>query len=139
MRALQHKLQHMGSHVDDTMLGRVILTTVRNVFPTTVEILRSREPLPTLRQIIDRLLAKENEAQRVTATKRSEPDEDQVRYTNKTDNPKPWAKKPKVKCLYCHKIGHMAKECRFKKRDLAKGILSLFGPGTEFDLDIQFW
>ncbi len=100
MRALQRKLQHKGSHVDGTILGLVILTSVRNVFPTTVEMLRSREPPPTLRQIIDRLLAKETEAQRVTATKRSEPDEDQVLDTNKTDNPKPWAKKPKVRCLF---------------------------------------
>ncbi|KAF0701771.1 hypothetical protein As57867_007830, partial [Aphanomyces stellatus] len=26
------------------------------------------------------------------------------------------------KCHYCHKVGHHAFECRFKKRDLAKGI-----------------
>ncbi|KAF0707291.1 hypothetical protein As57867_006618, partial [Aphanomyces stellatus] len=58
MRGLQQKLLLMGSRVDDDMLGRILLTSVKEAFPTTVEILRSREPSPTLDQITNRLLVK---------------------------------------------------------------------------------
>ncbi|KAF0712321.1 hypothetical protein As57867_004855, partial [Aphanomyces stellatus] len=54
MRGLQQKLLLMGSRVDDDMLGRILLTSVKEAFPTTVEILRSREPSPTLDQITNR-------------------------------------------------------------------------------------
>ena len=121
LRVLQQKLLLMGSRVEDNMLGRVLLTSCKEVYPTTVEILRSREPSPTLAQIIDRLLAKESEAQRAGSVKRKV-DDDQVLYTNKEGAPKPWKKHAKDKCLYCHKIGHHAVECRFKKRDVAKGV-----------------
>ncbi|KAH9107622.1 hypothetical protein LEN26_014249 [Aphanomyces euteiches] len=63
MRILQQKLMYMGTRVDDHMLGRIILTSVKEVFPTTVEILRNREPAPTLQQVIDRLLSKESAVQ----------------------------------------------------------------------------
>ncbi|KAF0710810.1 Aste57867_5465 [Aphanomyces stellatus] len=36
----------IGSRVEDHMLGRIMLTSVKHTFPTTVEIIRSREPLP---------------------------------------------------------------------------------------------
>ncbi|RHY20854.1 hypothetical protein DYB32_009947, partial [Aphanomyces invadans] len=121
MRGLQQKLLLMGSRVDDEMLGRVLLTSCKEAYPTTVEILRSREPAPTLKQITDRLLAKESEARRVVAVKRKVED-DQVLYTSKEGAAKPWKKHAKDKCLYCHKIGHHVVDCRFKKRDVAKGI-----------------
>ena len=120
MRALQQKLLFMGTRIDDDMLGRIILTSVKEVFPTTVEILRNREPPPTLQQVIDRLLSKENEEAR-SIHKRKAPVEDQVLYTSKAER-KPWKQRVKDKCLYCHKLGHHVAECRFKKRDLAKGI-----------------
>ncbi|RQM24118.1 hypothetical protein B5M09_001989, partial [Aphanomyces astaci] len=41
MRAFQQKLIHMGSMVEDKMLGKVVLTSVKDAFPRTVEILRS--------------------------------------------------------------------------------------------------
>ncbi|RHZ32896.1 hypothetical protein DYB37_013202, partial [Aphanomyces astaci] len=111
----------MGSCIDDDMLGRVLLTSAKEAYPTTVEILRSREPSPTLAQIMDRLLSKESETKRAMPLKRKV-DDDQVLYTNKEGVSQPWKKHAKDKCLYCHKIGHHAIECRFKKRDLAKGI-----------------
>ncbi|KAF0706811.1 hypothetical protein As57867_006678, partial [Aphanomyces stellatus] len=37
MRGLQQKLLLMGSRVDDDMLGRILLTSVKEAFPTTVE------------------------------------------------------------------------------------------------------
>ncbi|RHY17617.1 hypothetical protein DYB25_012858 [Aphanomyces astaci] len=43
LRGFQQKLMHMGSMVEDEMLGKVVLTSVKDAFPTTVEILRSRE------------------------------------------------------------------------------------------------
>ncbi|RHY46049.1 hypothetical protein DYB38_010918 [Aphanomyces astaci] len=104
LRILQQKLLLMGSRIDDDMLGRVLLTTsAKEAYPTTVEILRSREPkraMPLKRKV----------------------DDDQVLYTNKEGVSQPWKKHAKDKCIYCHKIGHHAIECRFKKRDLAKGI-----------------
>ncbi|KAF0711174.1 hypothetical protein As57867_005351, partial [Aphanomyces stellatus] len=122
MRGLQQKLLLMGSRVDDDMLGRILLTSVKEAFPTTVEILRSREPSPTLDQITNRLLAKEDEMKSGTTTKRMADDE-QLLYTGKPDKNRPFKKQVvKDKCHYCHKIGHHAFECRFKKRDLAKGI-----------------
>ncbi|RHY25815.1 hypothetical protein DYB32_008083 [Aphanomyces invadans] len=109
--------------VDDEMLGRILLTSVKEAFPTTVEILRSREPSPTLDQIINRLLSKEDEVKSGTYTKRKM-DSDQLLYTGKPDNQGPYKKKQVVKnkSHYCHKIGHHAFECRYKKRDLAKGV-----------------
>ncbi|RHY63078.1 hypothetical protein DYB30_013203 [Aphanomyces astaci] len=41
LRGFQQKLMHMGSMVEDEMLGKVVLTSVKDAFPTTVEILRS--------------------------------------------------------------------------------------------------
>ncbi|KAF0688110.1 Aste57867_20271 [Aphanomyces stellatus] len=50
-------------------------------------------------------------------------DDEQLLYTGKPDKNRPFKKQVvKDKCHYCHKIGHHAFECRFKKRDLAKGI-----------------
>ncbi|RHY49425.1 hypothetical protein DYB34_014113, partial [Aphanomyces astaci] len=116
-----HELLLMGSRIDDDMLGRILLTSAKEAYPTTVEILHSREPSPTLAQIMDRLLSKESETKRAMPLKRKV-DDDQVLYTNKEGASQPWKKHAKDKCLYCHKIGHHAIECRFKKRDLAKGI-----------------
>ncbi|KAF0688847.1 hypothetical protein As57867_019532, partial [Aphanomyces stellatus] len=122
MRGLQRKLLLMGSHVDDDMLGKILLTSVKEAFPTTVEILRSRELSPTLDQITNRLLAKEDEMKSGTTTKRKA-DDGQLLYTDKPDKNRPFKKQVvKDKCHYCHKVGHHAFECRFKKRDLAKGI-----------------
>ncbi|KAF0689410.1 hypothetical protein As57867_019077, partial [Aphanomyces stellatus] len=119
---LQQKLLLMGSRVDDDMLGRILLASVQEAFPTTVEILRSREPSPTIDQITNRLLAKEDEMKSRTTTKRKADDE-QLLYTGKPVKNRPFKKQlVKDKCHYCHKIGHHAFECRFKKRDLAKGI-----------------
>jgi len=122
MRGLQQKLMLMGSRVEDGMLARILLTSVKDTFPTTVEIMRSREPSPTLQQIIDRLLSKASEAEHSAAAKRKSPDEDMVMYTNKTHDRNARKKPFKGKCHYCHKIGHAASECRFKKRDLAHGV-----------------
>ncbi|RHY75756.1 hypothetical protein DYB26_011516 [Aphanomyces astaci] len=48
---------------------------------------------------------------------------EQLLYTDKPDKPRPFKKQAvKDKCHYCHKIGHHAFECRYKKRDLAKGV-----------------
>ncbi|KAF0712004.1 hypothetical protein As57867_004929, partial [Aphanomyces stellatus] len=122
MRGLQQKVLLMGSRVDDDMLGRILLTSVKEAFPTMVKILRSREPSPTLDQITNRLLAKEDEMKSRTTTKRKADDE-QLLYTGKPDKNRPFKKQVvKDKCHYCHKVGHHAFECRFKKRDLAKGI-----------------
>ncbi|RHY99951.1 hypothetical protein DYB31_004432 [Aphanomyces astaci] len=121
LRILQQKLLLMGSRIDDDMLGRVLLTSAKEAYPTTVEILRSREPSPTLAQIMDCLLSKESERKRAMPLKRKV-DDDQVLYTNKEGVSQPWKKHAKDKCIYCHKISHHAIECRFKKRDLAKGI-----------------
>ncbi|RHY39537.1 hypothetical protein DYB38_012090, partial [Aphanomyces astaci] len=122
LRGLQHKLLLMGSRVDDEMLGRILLTSVKEVFPTTVEILRSREPSPTLSQITNRLLSKEDEVKNGAPMKRKAETE-QLLYTGKPDKPRPFKKQAvKDKCHYCHKIGHHAFECRYKKRDLAKGV-----------------
>ncbi|KAF0707477.1 hypothetical protein As57867_006586, partial [Aphanomyces stellatus] len=122
MRGLQRKLLLMGSHVDDDMLGKILLTSVKEAFPTTVKILRSRELSPTLDQITNRLLAKEDEMKSRTTTKRKA-DDGQLLYTGKPDKNRPFKKQVvKDKCHYCHKIGHHAFECRFKKRDFAKGI-----------------
>jgi gag-polypeptide of LTR copia-type len=134
MRGLQQKLILMGSRIDNDMLGRIILTSTKDAFPTTVEILRSREPPPTLQGIIDRLLSKESEVARVESFKA--PEEDQIRYTNKLDNRKPWKKHAKDKCLYCHNIGHHANECRFKKRDMAKGIHRKCLPTKDAELNV---
>ncbi|KAF0688203.1 hypothetical protein As57867_020096, partial [Aphanomyces stellatus] len=90
------------------MLGRILLTSVKEAFPTTVEILRSRELSPTLDQITNRLLAKEDEMKSGTTTKRMV-DEEQLLYTGKPDKPRPFKKQVvKDKCHYCHKIGHHA-------------------------------
>ncbi|KAF0706283.1 hypothetical protein As57867_006760, partial [Aphanomyces stellatus] len=122
MRGLQRKLLLMGSHVDDDMLGKILLTSVKEAFPTTVEILRSRELSPTLDQITNRLLAMEEEMKSGATTKRKA-DDGQLLYTGKPDKNRPFKKQVvKDKCHYCHKVGHHAFECRFKKRDLAKGI-----------------
>ncbi|KAF0687987.1 Aste57867_20336 [Aphanomyces stellatus] len=122
MRGLQRKLLLMGSRVDDDMLGKILLTSVKEAFPTTVEILRSRELSPTLDQITNRLLAKEDEMKSGTTTKRKA-DDGQLLYTGKPDKNRPFKKQVvKDKCHYCHKVGYHAFECRFKKRDLAKGI-----------------
>ncbi|KAF0689184.1 hypothetical protein As57867_019266, partial [Aphanomyces stellatus] len=91
MRGLQQKLLLMGSRVDDDMLGRILLTSVKEAFPTTVEILRSREPSPTLDQITNRLLAKEDEMKSRTTTKRKADDE-QLLYTGKPDKNRPFKK-----------------------------------------------
>ncbi|KAF0689299.1 hypothetical protein As57867_019176, partial [Aphanomyces stellatus] len=136
MRGLQQKLLLMGSRVDDDMLGRILLTSVKEAFPTTVEILRSREPSPTLTQITNRLLAKEDEVKSNTTTKRKADDE-QLLYTGKPDKNRPFKKQVvKDKCHYCHKIGHHAFECRFKKRDLAKGITRKCMPTDEDQINI---
>ncbi|RHZ18969.1 hypothetical protein DYB37_013574 [Aphanomyces astaci] len=82
LRIMQQKLLLMGSRIDDDMLGRVLLTSAKEAYPTTVEILRSREPSPTLAQIMDRLLSKESERKRAMPLKRKV-DDDQVLYTNK--------------------------------------------------------
>ncbi|KAF0684094.1 hypothetical protein As57867_023836, partial [Aphanomyces stellatus] len=136
MRGLQQKLLLMGSRVDDDMLGRILLTSVKEAFPTTVEILCSREPSPTLTQITNRLLAKEDEVKSNTTTKRKADDE-QLLYTGKPDKNRPFKKQVvKDKCHYCHKIGHHAFECRFKKRDLAKGITRKCMPTDEDQINI---
>ncbi|CAK4908825.1 unnamed protein product, partial [Aphanomyces euteiches] len=88
MRVLQQKLMYMGTRVDDDMLGRILFTSVKEVFPTTVEILRNREPAPTLQQVIDRLLSRESEEERST-TKRKAPSDDQVLYAAKDSKRKP--------------------------------------------------
>ncbi|KAF0754250.1 hypothetical protein AaE_005409, partial [Aphanomyces astaci] len=75
MRAFQQKLMHMGSMVDDEMLGKVVLTSVNDAFPRTVEILRSRDPPPTLQQICDRLLSKESEVNDSKPSKRKHDEE----------------------------------------------------------------
>ncbi|KAF0682487.1 Aste57867_25392 [Aphanomyces stellatus] len=130
MRGLQQKLLFMGSRVDDDMLGRILLTSVKEAFPTPVEVLRSREPSLTLTQITNRLLAKEDEMKSGTTTKRKA-DDDQLLYTGKPGKSRPFKKQVvKDKCHYCHKIGHHAFECRFKKRDLAKGITRKCMPTT---------
>ncbi|RHY25461.1 hypothetical protein DYB32_008296 [Aphanomyces invadans] len=122
LRSLQQKLLLMGSRVDDEMLGRILLTSAKEAFPTTVEILRSREPSPTLDQIINRLLSKEDEVKIGTYTKRKG-DSDQLLYTGKTDNQGPYKKQAvKNNCHYCSKIGYHAFESRYKKRNLAKGV-----------------
>jgi len=136
MRGLQQKLMLMETRIDDDMLGRIILTSAKDAFPTTVEILRSREPPPTLQQIIDRLLSKECELARVESLKRKTPDDDQIFYTNKLDSRKPWKKRVKDKCFYCHKIGHRTIECRFKKRDIAKGIYRKCLPNEDEELNV---
>ncbi|RHY22437.1 hypothetical protein DYB32_009676 [Aphanomyces invadans] len=102
LRGLQQKLLLMESRVDDEMLGRILQTSVKEVFPTTVEILRSREPSATLDQIINLVLSREDEVKSGT----------------------PYKKKQAVKdiCHYCHKIGHYPFEWRYKKRDLAKAV-----------------
>ncbi|ETV65388.1 hypothetical protein H257_17879 [Aphanomyces astaci] len=111
LRGLQHKLLLMGSRVDDEMLGRILLTSVKEVFPTTVEILRSREPSPTLSQITNRLLSKEDEVKNGAPMKRKAETE-QLLYTGKPDKPRPFKKQAvKDKCHYCHKIGDHAFEC----------------------------
>ncbi|ETV89900.1 hypothetical protein H310_15259 [Aphanomyces invadans] len=70
MRGLQQKL---------LLMGRV----------STTRCWDAREPAPTLKQITDRLLAKESEARRVVAVKRKVED-DQVMYTSKEGAAKPW-------------------------------------------------
>ncbi|KAF0691679.1 Aste57867_17147 [Aphanomyces stellatus] len=133
MRGLQQKLLLMGSRVDDEMLGRILLTSVKEAFPTTVEILRSREPSPTLSQITNRLLAKEILVNSGTPTKRNA-DPEHLLYSGKPDKPRPFKKQVvKDKCHYCHKIGHHAFECRFKKRDLANGITRKCMPTEDED------
>ncbi|RHY22431.1 hypothetical protein DYB32_009508 [Aphanomyces invadans] len=104
LRSLQQKLLLMGSRVDDEMLGRILLTSVKEAFPTTVEILRSRE------------LSTKSSTRKV--------DSNQLLYTGKTDNQGPYKKKQAVKnkCHYCNKIGYHAFESRYKKRNLAKGV-----------------
>ncbi|KAH9114804.1 hypothetical protein AeMF1_008350 [Aphanomyces euteiches] len=72
MRGLQQKHLFMGTRIDDDMLGRIILTSVKDIFPTTVEILRNRESSPTLQLVIDRLLSKESEEAR-SSNKRKAP------------------------------------------------------------------
>ncbi|RHZ10627.1 hypothetical protein DYB37_013890, partial [Aphanomyces astaci] len=120
MRGFQQKLMHMGSMVDDEMLGKVVLTSVKDAFPTTVEILRSRDPPPTLQQICDRLLSKESEVNDSKPSKRKH-DEEQVLYTALHQMKKP-RNKMNDKCYYCHKQGHHAFECRLKKKDIEKGV-----------------
>ncbi|KAF0712027.1 hypothetical protein As57867_004922, partial [Aphanomyces stellatus] len=89
---------------------KILLTSVKEAFPTTVEILRSRELSPTLDQITNRLLAKEDEMKSGTTTKRKA-DDGQLLYTGKPDKNRPFKKQVvKDKCHYCH------------KRDLAKVI-----------------
>ncbi|CAK5045402.1 unnamed protein product [Aphanomyces euteiches] len=66
----------MQSHITDMCVLQQ-KHIVKEVFPTTVEILRNREPAPTLQQVIDRLLSKESEEERST-TKRKAPSDDQV-------------------------------------------------------------
>ncbi|CAK4784146.1 unnamed protein product, partial [Aphanomyces euteiches] len=119
MRVLQQKLMYMGTRVDDDMLGRILLTSVKEVFPTTVEILRNREPAPTLQQVIDRLLSRESEEERST-TKRKAP----------SDESSP------DKCLYCHKPGHLVAECRYKKRDVTKGIQRKCLPNDDEEVNV---
>ncbi|KAH9102924.1 hypothetical protein AeMF1_020612, partial [Aphanomyces euteiches] len=104
------------------MLGRILLTSVKEVFPTTVEILRNREPAPTLQQVIDRLLSRESEEERST-TKRKAPSDDQKLRV-------------KDKCLYCHKPGHLVAECRYKKRDVTKGIQRKCLPNDDEEINV---
>ncbi|RHY50392.1 hypothetical protein DYB34_005719, partial [Aphanomyces astaci] len=120
LRGFQQKLMHMGSMVEDEMLGKVVLTSVKDAFPTTVEILRSRDPPPTLQQICDRLLSKESEVNDSKPSKRKH-DEEQVLYTAGHQIKKP-RNKMNDKCYYCHKQGHHAFECRLKKKDIEKGV-----------------
>ncbi|KAH9101741.1 hypothetical protein AeMF1_021597 [Aphanomyces euteiches] len=117
---LQQKHMYMGTRVDDDMLGRILLTSVKEVFPTTVEILRNREPAPTLQQVVDRLLSKESEEER----------------TAKDSKRKPWKLRVKDKCLYCHKPGHPVAECRYKKRDVAKGIQRKCLPNDDEEINV---
>ncbi|KAF0688205.1 Aste57867_20164 [Aphanomyces stellatus] len=71
-----------------------------------------------------------------TTTKRKV-DEEQLLYTGKPDKPRPFKKQVvKDKCHYCHKIGHHAFDCRFKKRDLAKGITRKCMPTDEDQINI---
>ncbi|KAF0683728.1 Aste57867_24238 [Aphanomyces stellatus] len=136
MRGHQQKLLIMCSRVEDNMLGRILLTSVKEAVSTTVEILSSREPSLTLTQITNRLLAKEDEVKSNTTTKRKADDE-QLLYMGKPDKPRPFTKQVvKDKCPYCHKIGHHAFECRFKKRDLAKGITRKRMPTDEDQINI---
>ncbi|KAH9120170.1 hypothetical protein AeMF1_007526, partial [Aphanomyces euteiches] len=135
MRVLQQKLMYMGARVDDDMLGRILLTSVKEVFPTTVEILRNREPAPTLQQVIDRLLSKESEEERST-TKRKAPSDDQILYAAKDSKRKPWKLRVKDKCLYCHKPGHLVAECRYKKRDVTKGIQRKCLPNEDEEINV---
>ncbi|CAK4376535.1 unnamed protein product, partial [Aphanomyces euteiches] len=128
MRVLQQKLMYMGTRVDDDMLGRILLTSVKEVFPTTVEILRNREPAPTLQQVIDRLLSRESEEERST-TKRKAPSDDQVLYAAKDSKRKPWKLRVKDKCLYCHKPG-------YKKRDVTKGIQRKCLPNDDEEVNV---
>ncbi|KAH9171697.1 hypothetical protein AeNC1_017769, partial [Aphanomyces euteiches] len=103
--------------------------------PTTVEILRNREPAPTLQQVIDRLLSKESEEER-SATKRKAPSDDQVLYAAKDSKRKPWKLRVKDKCLYCHKPGHLVAECRYKKRDVTKGIQRKCLPNDDEEINV---
>ncbi|KAF0731843.1 hypothetical protein Ae201684P_005852 [Aphanomyces euteiches] len=135
MRGLQQKHLIMGTRIDDDMLGRIILTSIKGIFPTTVEILRNRGSSPTLQQVIDRLLSKESEEAR-SSNKRKAPVEDQVLYISKADNRKPWKQRTKDKCLYCHKLGHDVAECRFKKRDVAKGIQRKCMPSEDQEINV---
>ncbi|CAK4789945.1 unnamed protein product, partial [Aphanomyces euteiches] len=116
MRVLQQKLMYMGTRVDDDMLGRILLTSVKEVFPTTVEILRNREPAPTLQQVIDRLLSRESEEERST-TKRKAPSDEQVLYAAKDSKRKPW-------------------KLRYKKRDVTKGIQRKCLPNDDEEVNV---
>ncbi|KAF0707811.1 hypothetical protein As57867_006518, partial [Aphanomyces stellatus] len=136
MCGLQQKLLLMGSRVDDDMLGRILLTSVKEAFPTTVEILRSREPSPMLTQITNRLLAKEDEVKSNTTTKRKMTTNSCCTRASLT-SPRPFKKQVvKDKCHYCHKIRHHAFERRFKKRDLAKGNTRKCMPTDEDQINI---
>jgi gag-polypeptide of LTR copia-type len=102
MCGFQQQLTHVGSNVADDMLGKVILTSVRDIFPTTVEILSNR------------LLAKEEEVRRASSKKRkAEANTKALLYTESMTGP---PMKKRGKCFYCSKMGHHAFECRNPRR-----------------------
>ncbi|CAK4681583.1 unnamed protein product, partial [Aphanomyces euteiches] len=92
-------------------------------------------PAPTLQQVIDRLLSRESEEERST-TKRKAPSDDQVLYAAKDSKRKPWKLRVKDKCLYCHKPGHLVAECRYKKRDVTKGIQRKCLPNDDEEINV---
>ena len=112
MTELFNELAVIGAELDEEDRVVHLLASLPDSYDTLVTALEANEKVPTMELVIDRLLYEEKK----TKDRQTEPDE-ALFITDKT---KSKSKRPGIRCHYCHKLGHMQKDCYERKLKLPR-------------------